>query len=103
MIYGVIAVLVLLCLVLAGSGRNQNRKVEQKCRALVDKQKQLEQQLQAAKAAAGQYSQKRAELWQTLNTVHLYASLAQEAETTQEIKENLKLITKECEQAMRRM
>lgn len=103
MIYGVIAALVLVCLVLAGNERNQNRKAEQKCRALVDKQKQLEQQLQAAKAAAGQYSQKRAELWQTLNTVHLYASLAQEAETTQEIKENLKLITKECEQAMRRM
>lgn len=103
MIYGVIAALVLLCLVLAGASRSRIRKEEQKCRALAEKQKQLEQQLQNAKAAAGQHSQKQEELWQNLNTIHLYASLAQEAETTQEIKEHLKLITKECEQALRRM
>lgn len=103
MIYAIIAVLALLCLALAGVSRNQIRKAEQKCRAMADKQKQLEQQLQNAKATAGQHSQLQAELWQKLNTIHLYASLAQEAETTQEIKENLKLITKECEQALRRM
>lgn len=103
MIYAVIAFLVLLCLGLAWLSRNRIRKAERECRALADKQKQLEEQLQNAKAAAGQHSQMRAELWQKLNTIHLYASLAQEAETTQEIKENLKLITKECEQALRRM
>lgn len=103
MIYAVIAFLVLLCLGLAGSSRNRIRKAERECQALADKQKQLEEQLQNAKAAAGQYSQMWAELWQRLNTIHLYASLAQEAETTQEIKENLKFITKECEQALRRM
>lgn len=103
MMYAIIAVLTLLCLVLAGVSRDRIQKAEQKCRSLVGKQQQLEQQLREAKAAAGRHSQMQAEMWQTLNTIHLYASLAQEAQTTQEIKENLKLITKECEQTLRRM
>lgn len=103
MIYTIIAALVLLCLGLVWSGRNRIRIEERKCQVLADKQQLLEQQLREAKAAAGQHGQMQAELWQSLNTIYLYASLAQEAQTTREIKEDLKSITKECEKALRRM